>query len=134
MVKFITDRGDFVSVLKKGSRYLAVYTAHACFQDILLFTTPVPLSKYLKQWGVSEQKSIFPYTLFSSIEDLNRQLEFPRYDQFYNELTDSNVDMQIYLETRQLYNYRRQLSADSTLKWHNFGDFLDYYNSLVIWL
>ena len=59
------------------------------------------------------------------------QLEFPSYNQFYNELTDSNVDMDVYLKTRELYNYRLQLPEDSVSKWHNFGDFLEYYNALV---
>ena len=87
-------------------------------------------NNYLKQWGVSEEKSIFPYTLFSTIEDLVKQKIFPAYHEFFNELSDSNVNPDLYEKTRTLYNYHCELPDNHPDKWYNFGDFLDYYNTL----
>ena len=40
------------------------------FRDVLDFTAPTNLDKYLKTWNASEVKSIFPYSHFKSIEEL----------------------------------------------------------------
>ena len=124
------NQGDKVSILKKGSKYLTVYTNEIRFLDILLFTSPVPLSKYLKQWSVEEEKAIFPYDLFSNVEDLVAQIEFPSHLQFYNQLTDSHANYDTYVKLKSLYNYHINLPNDHPEKWNNFGNFLDYYNKL----
>ena len=40
------------------------------FKDIYNFTSPCSLDKYLKQWGVTETKSVFPFNAFNSIEQM----------------------------------------------------------------
>ena len=47
---------------------------------------PCPLSHYLKQWQAPAEKSIFPYSLYSSIEELQRATEFPKHEDFYSSL------------------------------------------------
>ena len=56
------------------------------FRDVLDFTAPTNLDKYLKTWNASEVKSIFPYSHFKSIETLARTTEFPQKEAFFNEL------------------------------------------------
>jgi len=49
------------SMLKKQTGYMSVEVGLLNFKDILGFTSPVRLEKYLKQWNAGEAKSIFPY-------------------------------------------------------------------------
>ena len=56
------------------------------FRDVLDFTAPTNLDKYLKTWNASEVKSIFPYSYFKSIEALEQTTEFPSKEAFFNEL------------------------------------------------
>ena len=116
--------------MKKGSRYLTVYTNELRFLDIMLFSTPCPLTKYLKQWSVEEEKGIFPYDMSSNVEELVNQIEFPSHLQFYNNLTDATVDINIYNKAKELYDYHLNLPTNHPDKWSNFGDYLDYYNTL----
>jgi len=49
------------SMLKKQTGYMCIEVGLLNFKDILCFTSPVRLEKYLKQWNAGEAKSIFPY-------------------------------------------------------------------------
>ena len=76
-----------VTLIKKGAQYFTISTSKFVFNDTLHFSAPCNYSKYLKQWGISENKSIFPYTKYNSVEDLNADTEFPSYADFFSELT-----------------------------------------------
>ena len=60
------------------------------FRDVLDFTAPTNLAKYLKTWNASDAKSIFPYSYFNSIEDLESTIDFPSKEAFFNELKQVN--------------------------------------------
>ena len=93
-----------VKVLKKESLYFSVSTSRYVFKDALLFTSPCTLSKYLKQNGVTEKKSIFPYTFFHSIEELDQCTDFPPYAEFYSELKGCNVSENDYYVAKQEFD------------------------------
>ena len=84
---------DF-STLKKGTKYITGMVkkreqgrdAVIVFRDCLNYTAPCSLDKYCKQWGATMQKSIFPYSLYASVEQLKNATVFPEYEQFYSEL------------------------------------------------
>ena len=42
-----------VNIIKKGVSYLLIESDELVFKDILKFTSPCNLSKYLKQWQVT---------------------------------------------------------------------------------
>lgn len=123
-------RYDHVSVLKKDGGYFSVSCPLFQFKDAYRFTSPVSLSKYLKQNSVVEKKSIFPYTAFHSVEEIQSQIEFPEYNQFHSELKGTNVDFSDYEEAKAEYNRRQDLPDDHPDKMRTFIDWLKYYNLL----
>ena len=118
--------------LKKGTGYMVINiskqigerTASITCRDTLKYTAPCKLSTYLKQWGADLSKSIFPYSLYNSIEELEEACEFPPYEDFYSELTQSNVERSEYDLARSEF-YRRQLLP---------SDHPDHIYSMKCWL
>ena len=51
---------EFDKPLRKGG-YMQVRIGQLVFKDILNFTSPCSLSKFLKQWNAPIGKSIFPH-------------------------------------------------------------------------
>ena len=108
MVKLL-DEIDTVSCLKKGSQYFAIYTNDYVFTDVLHFTSPCNYSSYLKQWGVVEEKSVFPYQHFSTIEELESTKEFPPKEAFFSDLSTKGVSQDDYSNAKKEYDTRRKL-------------------------
>ena len=54
-------------VILKGSNYIYLQLKSPdketifSFKDVLQYTVPCPLSKFLKQWKIPEAKGIFPH-------------------------------------------------------------------------
>ena len=126
----LKSRFERVSILKKDSAYFSITCNLFNFKDAYRFTSPVNLSKYLKQNGVKEQKSIFPYSAFNSVEEIRAQLDFPRFEQFYSELRGTNVSVEDYETAKNEYERRKQLDDNHTDKMNTFVDWLIYYNLL----
>ena len=101
------------------------------FSDVLSYSAPCSLDKYFQQWHNGDlKKSIFPYQMFNSIEDIECQIAFPRFREFYSDLKGANVKKEIYLAARAEYNRRRHLPNNHPDKMHNFSDWLKYYQLL----
>ena len=88
------QRGIKISPVKKGSKYFSLRldlkyedrVASICFRDIMNYTSPMSMDKYVKSWTGKESKLIFPYTKYSSIEAVRSDQEFPPIEDFYNEI------------------------------------------------
>ena len=74
------------NMIKRGAQYMMLNVDRVQFRDVLDFTAPTNLDKYLKTWNASDAKSIFPYSHFKSIEALEETTEFPSKEAFFNEL------------------------------------------------
>ena len=72
--------------LKRGTSYISLRYGNVVMKDILKFTAPTKLDNYLKQWQSTFGKMIFPYSAFRTIEDIEKQIDFPSREQFYNKL------------------------------------------------
>ena len=70
--------------------------------------------------------------MFNSIEDIECQIAFPRFREFYSDLKGENVKKDIYLAARAEYNRRRHLPNNHPDKMHNFSDWLKYYQLLDV--
>ena len=53
-----------VNIIKTGMNYKLITTKEMKFYDAMNFTTPTPLSNFLKQWKVCEEKGVFWYDFF----------------------------------------------------------------------
>lgn len=124
--------GVIPNVLKRGARYFCISTPRYSLNDTLNFSSPCKLTKYLKQWKVDEQKSIFPYSRYSSIEDIVADVDFPPPESFYNELYKEDVDPNLYNEACNYYNFCKGLPDDDARKMRNMGDWLEFYNKLDV--
>ena len=100
------------------------------FKDALLFSAPTNLVNYLKQNQIVETKSVWPYTFFKSVAQLNRQTSFPPIDAFFSELKNTNISIDVYEEAKKEYETRLDLPVDHPLKMKNFKDWLVKYNLL----
>ncbi|CAG5103488.1 Oidioi.mRNA.OKI2018_I69.chr1.g794.t1.cds [Oikopleura dioica] len=110
-------------IIKKGSTFFSISTEHYVFKDAMLFTTPMTLSKYLKQSKINENKSIWPYTLFKSVSDIANCKTFPSKDAFYNDIKDIPVDDNDYSIARGQFYANQALNPD-----YSMMDWLRYYN------
>ena len=126
----LAKRFNNVRLLKKGSSYFSIETENICFKDVLHFTTPQKLEKYLRQNGVEEAKSIFPYTLFGSIEEMISTKDFPAQEKFYSELKSTNVSSDDYNLAKREFERRMSLPDNNSEKMRNFADWLLFYNQL----
>ena len=126
------------NTIKRGTGYMSVTItkkyeerkASITFRDVLNYTAPCRLSKYLKQWGSVLNKSIFPYSLYSSIEELACATEFPAYADFFSELTQSNVDKNEYETAKKEFNRRKLLPSSHPDYIKSMKCWLKYYNCL----
>ena len=105
----ILGETENVSCLKKGAQYFAIYSDRFTFTDVLHYSSPCSYSNYLKQWRVSEKKSIFPYQYYSTIEELEQATEFPPIEGFYSDLTMSSVSHEDYIKAKAEFDQRKNL-------------------------
>ena len=103
-----------------------------CFRDILNFTSPTTLDKYIKQWGAKLTKSIFPYSYYKSIEELKQATQFPEQAAFYNELKQQAIDQELYQNAKDEFNRRKSLPSRDPDHMTNMSDWLKYYNMLDV--
>lgn len=119
-----------VNVLKKNGLYFSISTSKVVFKDALLFTSPCSLSKYLKQNNVVEKKSVFPYTFFHKVEELDACIEFPPHSAFFSELRNTNIPESEYKEAKSEFYRRKKLPEGHPDKMKNMRDWLAFYNEL----
>ena len=129
-----------IEILKKGSQYFNISLEKIIFKDILSFSAPCSLEKYLSQWYNGDfGKSIFPYQAFESIEQIRSCQEFPSYESFHSDLKGKNVPLEDYKVAKQEYNRRRYLDptdpdfiADFSGRFYYFHYFTVYYFTTLL--
>ena len=121
--------GESVSIMKSGNTYRLISFDSIRIKDILNFTAPCSLSKYLKQWNGTDTKGIFPYQYFKSVEQVNATTEFPPYEAFHSSLK-GDVAIEEYESAKRLFNHRRSLPSKHPNHWSSMKDYLQFYNQL----
>ena len=116
-----------ISLLKKGTSYFSCVFGKLHFKDLLNFTCPMSLDRYLKTWTSDEIKLVYPYEKFGSIEEIREQKDFPDISDFRSFLKP-DVDEEIYTLCKNEYERRLQLPREHPEKWNNFEDYLKFYN------
>ena len=80
------------------------------------------LVNFYKAYGVKDQKSIFPYSWFDSVEKLNTPY-LPSREEFYSVLTNSTVTEE---------DYEQALETWALNEWERFGQYVQHYNNLDV--
>jgi hypothetical protein len=125
-------RNEKVTLLKKNSSYFSITTDSLIFKDVYFFTPPTSMAKYLKQNGVIEEKSVFPYQAFNSVEEMRQQIQFPSHQQFFSNLKQTNISTSEYSQAKNEYDRRRLLPNKHPNKINNFVDWLVHYNIMDV--
>ena len=64
---------------------------------------------------------------FSSIEEIENQIDFPEYEAFFSSLSRRNVPRESYDSTKLEYERRLKLSNQDPDKFQNFASYLQFY-------
>ena len=116
-----------LSIIKKGCSFFLIETEVCSFKDVLNFTTPINLAGYLKQNGIKEEKGIWPYSLYRSVAEIRVQSTFPSYEDFYSELRQKNIPLELYNENLAIFCDEKSRNAEYTMV-----DWLKRYNLLDV--
>ena len=124
--------GDEVSVLKKGASYFSVSCGGLIFKDALNYTSPTRLEKFLQNWEAPFSKSIWPYSLFGSVEEIKTCKNFPKRSEFYSELKNEHVTKEEYAKAAREFHRRKLLPKNHPEKIYSMIDWLKIYNLLDV--
>ena len=116
-----------ISVLKKGLSYFSINIGRLHFKDLTCFNCPMSLDRYLKIWNGEQQKLVYPYERFSSIEEIRLCKTFPPIQDFMTTLKPE-VDADVYQKCKDVFDARMALPENHENKWSSFEDYLKYYN------
>lgn len=105
LIKTLPENHDFL-ILKQSSFVIANCHTEEMFK------------KLLGKWK-------FPYELAQSIKDLEDRTEFPTHEEFKNSLTESNISIEEYNESRQLYH---------EFNFKNLKEYMEIYCLLDVFL
>lgn len=123
-VSELTDQKP--KVIKKTNKYFSIQILGLHFKDLINFTSPMPLSKYLKTWS-NDEKLLYPYEKFEDIESIRKCKEFPPISAFKT-LKKVPVDTKVYQKCKSLYDYHSNLPVDDPEHWKDFSFYLIFYN------
>ena len=116
-----------IKFLKKGPHYFSLNFDNIHFKDLMNFSIPASLDKYLKTWTRDFSKLTYPYELFTSIAEIKACKNFPSKEEFFSTLS-GEVDLDVYLKCEYVYNYHHQLPKDHPEYWSDFSKYLEFYN------
>ena len=132
LIPELKSRFGALGIIKKSCSYFAITCDKITFKDAILFTSPTSLSGYLKQNGVTETKSIWPYGHYHDVSSIESDKEFPSYECFYSELRGKNIDRQLYLDAKSEFYLRQNLPENHPKKIKTMKCWLENYNLLDV--
>ena len=133
LISELQSRFGKVEVLRKKSSYMSISTSTIVFKDALKYSSPCSYSKYLKVWGVTESKSLWPYSLYGNIKEMKAAKKFPPRSKFASELRGSTLPpMCEYIEAKREFARRRLLPKSDSERIKNMKDWLKVYNVLDV--
>lgn len=91
-----------LQVIKRGSRFLAVYTDQLTFLDMVNFLAPgCSYAQYLKAFGAPQEKFFFPYEHIKSVVQLEDR-GLPPKEAFYSTLKKTGITDEDYAHCQQV--------------------------------
>ena len=122
------EKRERLSVIKKGASFFNASTEKLSFKDVLSFTAPCKLDKFLKTWNAPAAKSVWPYSLYGSVGELKLAKKFPSRSAFYSELSGELPSINLYLESKREFARRRLLPKSDPDKIYSMYGWLKFYN------
>ena len=129
----LKKRGGRINILKKQAAYISIQNDTLAFKDALRFSSPCSYDKFVKVWEVQNEKSIWPYSLYNSVEEIRNAKKFPKYTDFRSSLKGGALpDKKLYIKTAREFHRRKLLPTGHPEKLNSMLGFLKYYNSLDV--
>ena len=72
---------------------------------------------------------MFPYEMFQSVEEMKQCVKFPAFKEFSTRIK-GDVDEETYTKNKAEFERRMALPVGHPEKWHNFVDYLRFYNGM----
>ena len=108
-------------VIKRMNSYLCISTEQYRFLDVMHYLAPgTSYDKFLRAYGTSETKGIFPYEWFDDYSKLEAT-ELPTLPEFFSTLKNCGPSQEDYDEAVRIWNEKEFTS---------FVQYLEYYNNL----
>ena len=112
--------------IKRAQAYTCISTCHFKFLDITSYLAAgASYAKFLKAYGVEEEKGFFPYEWFDCIEKLDYP-HLPDYEHFFSQLKGVNV---LEVDGCGAENYQGLQTLWTQKGMSTFRDLLKYYNN-----
>ena len=122
-----------IDVLKRGSKYFNIQVGNIIFKDVLHYSAPCSLEKYLKNWYTGPQaKSIYPYQYFKSVEEIRQCKDFPPISAFWSDLKNSYVPENDYNDAKMEFYRRRHLDQSDPDYIADFSGWLKHYQMMDV--
>ena len=80
-----------VEVIKRGSGFMMLDTDLFRYLDVLNYLAGGRLADFARSWGAEVEKGLFPYELYTNIDEAKSAVEWPNYRNFQNSLAYKNV-------------------------------------------
>lgn len=117
--------------IKRNNSYTCIATSRFRFLDMSQFIAPgTSYAKFLKAYGVEEEKGFFPYEWFDSIEKLN----YPKLpeigDAWFSTLKQKSILDDGKHSIEENYLFLEEIWNRFSMK--SFKDFLQWYNNLDV--
>ena len=114
------EESKFFSVIKRNNQYLAIYTKHTVFLDVVNYLAPgYSYENYLSAFTKNAHKGFFPYEWLTSVKKLRNKTLPPR-SAFHSKLTGRNISESDYRQCQKVW-------TEQNMK--TFKDYLIYYNN-----
>jgi len=120
-----------LSLMKKGSSYFSLKFRSIHFKDLMNFSNPMPLDKYLTTWTDNSIKQLYPYEFFTNVSDIRRCTQFPAYEDFTSTLK-GDCDRKLYNASKLKFDTHMLLPEWHADRWTSFEDYLKFYNGTYI--
>ena len=101
------EESECFSVIKRSNQYLAVYTKHTVFLDVVNYLAPgYNYQNYLLAFTKNECKKHFPYSWMTSVRKLENTTLPPR-SAFYNKLTGCHISQADYESCEKVWRNQK---------------------------
>ena len=125
IVSFINRNveGGVAFVVKNGLKYKVISSKALTFLDVLSYLPGnTSYARYLKSFGVDEEKFFFPYEAFNSLDFLKLDT-LPPHSAYYSSLKQANISVADYERCQEVWT--REGFKD-------MADYLRYYSSMDV--
>ncbi|KAK7093429.1 hypothetical protein V1264_007188 [Littorina saxatilis] len=118
-------------VIKRNNAFLCLATRKLKFLDVINFLAPgFSYAKYLKAYGVEEEKGVFCYEYITSLEQL-QETTLPPQEAFYSKLKGKGITNEEYAHCQHIWEEKNMTTLADFLRHYNNKDVVPFVKALT---